>query len=106
MFNDKFYQRLDAIISRHEQITETGCWIWMGATTFDGYGQASIKGRQRLVHRLVYAVKTGAMPARNHVVMHSCDVPSCINPAHLHAGSQRQNLEDMARKNRAHWQKA
>jgi len=29
------------------------------------------------------------------VIMHICDNPACVNPAHLRIGSQQQNLEDM-----------
>jgi hypothetical protein len=35
------------------------------------------------------------------VVMHTCDVRNCVNPAHLRVGTQRENLHDMAQKGRA-----
>ena len=34
------------------------------------------------------------------VVMHTCDNKKCINPKHLVAGTQKQNMEDAARKGR------
>jgi len=98
------YECLDRIIGRHEKITETGCWIWSGATNTAGYGQTQFLGRLRLVHRIVHMCKSGVFPARSEVIMHTCDVPSCINPAHLKSGSQRENMYDMSNKGRAHWQ--
>lgn len=34
------------------------------------------------------------------VVMHSCDRPLCVNPAHLRLGTSAQNAADSARKAR------
>ena len=33
--------------------------------------------------------------------MHSCDVPACVNPNHLSAGTHRDNMADMVVKGRA-----
>ena len=37
------------------------------------------------------------------VVMHSCDNPSCINPAHLSVGTQGENVNDMHQKGRTNY---
>jgi hypothetical protein len=47
-----------------------------------------------------YELACGSIPA-NHVVMHTCDNPACVNPEHLRLGSQLDNIADMKLKGRA-----
>lgn len=53
-----------------------------------------------LAHRLAWELENGPVPDGMYVC-HSCDRPSCCNPAHLFLGSQRENMADMAVKGRA-----
>jgi DNA-binding NarL/FixJ family response regulator len=34
------------------------------------------------------------------VIMHTCDTPNCVNPAHLVHGTQAENIADMVAKGR------
>lgn len=75
------------------------CWIWRKAKTRAGYGVIWFDGKVRYCHRLSYEFHKGEIPEGLYV-MHSCDTPACLNPAHLSVGTQRENLVDMRRKNR------
>jgi hypothetical protein len=70
----------------------------------DGYGQATYKGKQVLHHRLTYCLTNNITleDIKGLVVMHTCDTPACINPAHLKLGTQQENLLDMKNKDRLH----
>lgn len=50
------------------------------------------------LHRKVYYEATGVLP---EVVRHTCDNPRCINPDHLIAGTQKDNVRDMFSRGRA-----
>lgn len=77
----------------------TGCWEWQRSKAGAGYGVMSFFKRSYLVHRMMYRLFHGEI-SRHNMVMHSCDNPSCMNPAHLSQGSARDNVSDMWRKGR------
>lgn len=85
-------------LAKYEIVTESGCWIWMGATDKDGYGciGRSAFGKQYghlKAHRVAYEFYIGEITDELHV-LHTCDIPSCINPAHLYLGTPKQNSAD------------
>lgn len=81
------------------------CWLWTGARSAGGYGQIRIANRLHWMHRLMYEWAFGPVPD-GLIVMHACDTPACCNPAHLHAGTFKDNSRDMARKGRQWKQRA
>lgn len=77
----------------------TGCWLWMGSTWGGGYGQVRINRRTRFAHRVAWEVSNGPIP-NGLFVLHRCDNPPCVNPAHLFLGTHQDNMDDMMRKGR------
>jgi hypothetical protein len=78
--------------------SETGCWLWTGVTN-GRYGNVTRDGKRLLAHRHAYERAFGPIPD-GAVVMHACDTPLCVRPAHLSLGTQADNLADARGKRR------
>lgn len=89
----------EGMFSDRVRPTESGCLEFTGFRNDDGYGAITHNNRRMGAHRLSYLLTKGEIP-EGHVVMHSCDNPSCVNPAHLSVGLVRDNVMDMERKGR------
>jgi len=72
----------------------TPCWIWQGGDSGDGrgggYGRISIDGFSAAVHRVVYTMIHGYLPAKRQVD-HLCENRLCCNPEHLEDMTHKQN---------------
>jgi len=81
----------------------SGCWLWTGGKTRNGYGLWSDRrtGTRKtwIAHRLSWILANGPIPDGLHVC-HTCDVPSCLNPAHLWLGTPLDNARDKMTKGR------
>lgn len=75
------------------------CWLWTANSGRRGYGRFGYNGRTQQAHRVAWQLTHG--PIKDGLcVCHSCDVPACVNPAHLWLGTQDENVSDRDKKGR------
>lgn len=94
------------------------CWPWRGGRKRAGYGNFFIRrdppgqhGRTLFMNAHKFACVLAHGPiADGLMVRHHCDNPPCCNPAHLIAGTPKENVQDAVVRGRldfkANWQKA
>lgn len=74
------------------------CWIWLGDKTTQGYGSLYHQARKRIkAHRYSYLLNKGRIP-KGAMILHKCDRPWCVKPAHLYIGDAQRNYDDRNRK--------
>jgi hypothetical protein len=82
----------------------TGCWLWNGRLTSNGYGRLNVLDdnihREIRAHRHTYALKNGPIP-NGLLALHRCDIRRCCNPDHIFLGTYKDNSEDMKAKSRS-----
>lgn len=78
-----------------------GCWLWTASRSKQGRGYGQFfAGRVRInAHRYSWEFHRGPIPP-GLVVMHRCDNPPCVNPAHLALGTHVENQADKVLKDR------
>lgn len=80
------------------------CWLWLATRNNMGYGllQQQIDGKngKRLAHRISFEIANGPV-SQDACILHRCDTPLCVNPAHLFIGTLQDNVSDMWAKGRA-----
>lgn len=76
------------------------CRVTAYAPDADGYPTTRRGGKHVKVHRAACEWAHGPPPQPGCVVLHACDHPACVNPAHLSWGTQLDNIKDMVAKGR------
>ena len=86
------------------------CIEWKQGRSRAGYGVKRIGNKNIYAHRLAYCEDRclTLSAIRDHVIMHTCDNPKCVNPNHLRLGTHADNMADKAARGRAprggkHW---
>jgi len=90
--SEKFFENISIDRKR-------GCINWMGYTYGGRYGGITIDQKSVRVHRLSWELFYGKIP-KGLLVCHHCDNTLCVNPTHLFLGTQKDNMQDMYKKNR------
>lgn len=77
------------------------CWLWTGLTLGGGYGRfrQDEKSKEIYAHRWAWTNFKSVIP-EGLQVLHKCDTPGCVKPAHLFLGTQKDNVRDMIAKGR------
>lgn len=90
---------IDRVMARVEQDVDTGCWLFTGSLNAGGYGRIRDGEEMTVAHRVTYRAFRGPIPD-GLWVLHSCDRPNCVNPAHLWLGTAADNIADREAKGR------
>lgn len=61
----------------------TGCWLWTGWESGNGYGKISVRGKAMMAHRVVYELEIGPIPEGRILDHEVCNIRCCCNPHHL-----------------------
>ena len=80
-------------------VSETGCHLFTGSLSVNGYGLIWENGSHSAAHRVAYRLCVGPL-TDDDIICHRCDVRNCVNPDHLFKGTREQNNLDMRQKDR------
>lgn len=94
---ERFWPRVDKAVGQGPDGT---CWEWTASRNGDGYGFSN----HTMAHRVSWEIHNGSIP-NGLCVLHRCDNPPCVNPAHLFLGTKKDNAADMSAKGRCYRQR-
>lgn len=84
----------DRFMSKVEFDPNGGCWLWAASNDGGaGYGRfgARVQMGETQAHRVSYALFCEPIPDGLEID-HRCNVPACVNPAHLEPVTRQENI--------------
>jgi len=84
------------------QPNESGCLLWPTIKNPNHRPNIYVDGRYypTLVSRIVLEEKLGRPIREGYLALHTCDLGTCINEAHIYEGTFKDNNRDMVQR---HW---
>lgn len=98
---NRFWSKVDGAFGDSD-----ACWLWTAAHNHledGGHGRFKLNGDMPPAHRVAWLLLRGPISA-NVVICHRCPEgvnPLCCNPKHLAIDTQKENVRDAWRQNRA-----
>jgi hypothetical protein len=94
---------LERLLMNSTGDSDDECWEFLGKdVNRGGHKRIRLDDKKRIfVHRLAWEAYNAEPVPEGLLVLHHCDNPCCFNPHHLYAGTAKDNVADMFRRNRA-----
>lgn len=81
----------EAFDARTERVS--GCLLWCGSKSREGYGFITVNGRLEMAHRYAWVVEYGPIPS-GHEVDHVCGNRACCDARHLRLATRHENMRN------------